>query len=313
MKPMLSARTADPKNEDPDHVWKFLSTLKYPVAASPKLDGVRAIVKNGVVLSRTLKPIPNEFTQQRFGRPEFEGLDGELIVGPWDAPDVYNTTHRAVMAHAGEPDVKFYAFDLYTLSNAGFKQRHAELIRWHKEVQHYCDQCHSTLHVEIVPHNRIDNVEVLSVYEDKIVEAGFEGIMIRSLDGLYKHGRATKKEATLLKVKRFLDSDAEIIGRYEMMRNTNEAEVDELGYTKRATNAEGLVPAGLLGGWHVQDIVTGVEFDIGSGFTMKDRDVFWRMNGSEIGSIIKYKYMPHGVKDKPRHPRFLGFRDEVDL
>ena len=36
-----------------------LSTLRFPVLASPKLDGVRAIVKDGVVLSRSLKKIPN--------------------------------------------------------------------------------------------------------------------------------------------------------------------------------------------------------------------------------------------------------------
>src|SRR5512139_310093 len=58
-----------------------LAGLPYPLLASPKLDGVRATVQGGVVLSRSLKPLPNRFVQARYGRPEFEGLDGELSCG----------------------------------------------------------------------------------------------------------------------------------------------------------------------------------------------------------------------------------------
>mgnify|MGYP005609938573 FL=1 len=46
---------------------------------SPKLDGIRAIVRGGVVMSRNLKPIPNPVVQERF--KHLEGFDGELIVG----------------------------------------------------------------------------------------------------------------------------------------------------------------------------------------------------------------------------------------
>ena len=68
MKPMLAAKT-DGKG------------LSYPLLASPKLDEVRALIINGVVMSRSFKPIPNAHVQELFGRPEYNGLDGELIVG----------------------------------------------------------------------------------------------------------------------------------------------------------------------------------------------------------------------------------------
>ena len=58
-----------------------ITTLKYPVIASVKCDGIRAIVKDGVVYSRTMKPIPSEVVQQKFGKPEYDGLDGELVTG----------------------------------------------------------------------------------------------------------------------------------------------------------------------------------------------------------------------------------------
>jgi hypothetical protein len=32
-----------------------------------------------------------------------------------------------------------------------------------------------------------------------------------------------------------------------------------------------------------------------------------------MGKVVKYKSQPTGVKDKPRFPVFLGFRDVVDM
>jgi len=32
-----------------------------------------------------------------------------------------------------------------------------------------------------------------------------------------------------------------------------------------------------------------------------------------MGKVVKYKSQPTGVKDKPRFPVFLGFRDKVDM
>ena len=89
---------------------KDLSTLHYPMYLSPKLDGVRAIVKNGVVYSRSGKPIPNKNVQRMYGH--YHGYDGELIYGsPTDA-NVYNKTVSAVMTEDG-PQVDFYAFDYW--------------------------------------------------------------------------------------------------------------------------------------------------------------------------------------------------------
>ena len=61
--------------------------LRYPVYAQPKLDGIRVIIKDGVVYSRSLKPIPNKHVQSLFGH--LHGADGELIVGDVTAQDVF--------------------------------------------------------------------------------------------------------------------------------------------------------------------------------------------------------------------------------
>ena len=64
---------------------------------------------------------------------------------------------------------------------------------------------------------------------------------------------------------------------------------------------------------NVKDIHTGVEFSIGSGFTEEQRREIWNKQVELIGSIVKYKYFEVGVKDKPRFPIFLGFRDKRDI
>ena len=67
-----------------------LDNLQYPVYVTPKLDGIRCLFKDGVALSRTLKPIPNKSIQvwaKQYAKV-LEGMDGELIVGPSTSPTV---------------------------------------------------------------------------------------------------------------------------------------------------------------------------------------------------------------------------------
>ena len=81
-------------------------------------------------------------------------------------------------------------------------------------------------------------------YEKEFLEIGAEGVMLRSPTGPYKQGRSTLKEGYLLKVKQFTDAEARVIGFDEKMHNANEADVGELGQTKRSSHAENLIPTG---------------------------------------------------------------------
>ena len=101
-----------------------LSKLQFPVIISPKLDGIRAIVKDGVVYSRTGKPIPNKYVQDLFSH--FNGLDGELIVGNPTDKNVFQNTTSGVMSIEGMPNVFYYVFDKWD-SPLQYKQRLALL------------------------------------------------------------------------------------------------------------------------------------------------------------------------------------------
>lgn len=277
-----------------------LKSLKFPCIASPKLDGVRALVRDGVVLSRSLKPIPNRHVQLLFGRPELEGLDGELIFGDPTHPEVYRNTVSAVMSIEGQPDVSFYVFDKW---NRDYP--YSEV--WHHLVYHM-----STVLIPVVG-REINSMEELDDCEALYLANGYEGVMLRDPQSPYKFGRSTAKEGYLLKLKRFADSEAEIIGFEELMHNTNEATINETGHTERSTKQEGLLPAGMLGALVVRDIVTGVEFKIGTGFTAEERLKFWNLRATLKGALVKYQYFPTGSKEKPRFPSFQGFRHRIDL
>jgi DNA ligase-1 len=137
------------------------------------------------------------------------------------------------------------------------------------------------------------------------------------LDGAYKLGRSTLKQGWLLKIKRFLDGEAEVIGFTEQLSNTNEKEINELGLSKRSSKKAGMVPAGRLGEFKVRELKTGVEFEVGTGLglTLEMRQQIWDNQASYLGKIIKYKHQPSGAKEngKPRFPVWLGFRHTDDL
>jgi len=276
--------------------------LKYPLLVSCKLDGVRALVINGVVVSRKFKPIPNKHVQKLFGRAQLNGLDGELIVGSATAPTCFSDTMSGVMSEDGEPDVVFHVFDDITKPDSCFVDR---LDRAYKKSL--------ANRVAYVNHRQVQTEEQLNIFEEAAVSDGFEGVMLRSPLGPYKQGRSTVKEAWLLKLKRFDDSEAEVIGFSELETNTNEKKVGRGGVSERSHRKAGMVGLTALGAFLVRDVKSGVEFSVGSGFTAEQRKDYWDTRSALVGKIVKYQFFPLGSKLKPRFPTFKGFRDPIDM
>lgn len=293
-KPMLAGKCED------------VSKLKFPVLASIKLDGVRCLKINGRLFSRTLKEIPNERVQTLFADVP-DGSDGELILGDPTAPDAYRKTVSAVMGENHDIDgLRYFIFDNFTYDHA-FVNRYNNLLSTISRD----NSCALVLH-----HNLCKTVEELNVLEEYLVGQGHEGIMVRSLYGPYKQGRSTTKEGYLLKIKRFEDAEAEIVGFEERMHNGNEAKTNALGRTERSSHQENLVGRGDLGALIVKGIngtYKDVEFNIGTGFNDAERKDLWERRMGLLGFPVKYKFFPLGSKDKPRFPVWLGFRDKRDM
>lgn len=303
MKPMLAADC------DGD-----ILNLKYPVLCSPKIDGIRCLVVDGKAVTRSLKPQPNKVLRELFSDAALNGLDGELVV-----PGVtFQETTSRVMGRSNDPEgVEWHVFDDVTEPNVTFADR---LARAASRIAALAlegpviQKGDALDRVRIVTHKTIRSSDELAAYEEVCLAQGYEGVMIRDPSGKYKHGRSTLKEGGLLKLKRFTDAEATIIGFEEKMHNANEAKTNELGRTKRSSSKDGLVPAGVLGAFILR-LPSGVEFNCGSGLNDFQRKKWWTpaYKAALTGKLVKFKYQAHGTDVAPRSPIFLGIRDESDL
>lgn len=275
-----------------------ITKLNFPLLATPKLDGLRCLKLNGKALSRKFKDIPNHHVRKLIETLP-DGLDGELIC----EGKTFNETQSLIMTEEGTPDFTYYVFDyVKTDLKTPYYQRMFDLTNL--DLPEFC--------YKLIP-EPITSMKELERYEEYCVNGGYEGVMVRSPNSPYKCGRSTVKEGYLLKIKRFEDAEAIVLGFEEKMHNNNEAKTDELGHTKRSSHKENLIPADTLGALLVKDVLTGIEFSIGSGFDDVLKKEIWYNRDRYLNKIVTYKYQPSGMKDKPRFPVFKGFRDERDL
>ena len=280
-----------------------LDKINFPVYVSTKFDGTRALVIDSVVYSRSLKPIRNKHVQRLFGKQEYDGFDGELVVGDIYAKDVFQKTTSGVMSEDGEPDVTFHVFDIFTNNTAPYKERLYEL-----NERLVLDQYASLVATEQRYVHTKD--ELLKLLEKERVKGG-EGLICRSPSGIYKYGRSTPKEQLSIKLKFFEAGEFEVIGFEERMHNTNEAKTNELGYTERSSCKENLIPMSTLGSLVLK--YGDSEFRCGTGFNDVQRKEIWENKESYLGKLASIRYMSVGQAILPRLPSFQGFRDKDDM
>lgn len=291
-KPMLAV------NFDPNQ-------LKFPVFATPKIDGIRCIKVSGQALSRTFKPIPNHHIRNLIEMYLPDGVDGELISGK-----NFQESSSAVMTRDGSPFFTYVIFDF--VINGDIAMSYEERMFYLNEMFMRLDAPAYKFVTALLPKPLL-NIQELQEYEESCVNSGYEGVMLRNPNGPYKCGRSTVREGYLLKVKRFEDAEATVIGFEELMHNANEATIDALGYTDRATCKENLQGMNTLGSLKVMDCKTNAVFSVGTGFDADQRKKIWSNRDQYLGKTITYKFQPHGVKDLPRCPVFKGFRDLIDI
>lgn len=281
--PMLAASTV-PNLED----------VEYPCYIQPKLDGIRCVAINGVAYSRKMKPIPNKYIQSKFAEYNLHGFDGELMVNGG-----FNSVQSSVMSEDGEPDFTFNVYD-YWDSELNYRNRLTTLAYGF-----------TVDFVDVVGTHLVANSAEAENKLQLFIDEGYEGAILRSFKGKYKQGRSTLKEGCLLKLKRFLDDEAIVIGFEERMQNNNVKEKDERGYSKRSSKKAGLVGADTLGSLAVQ--WNGVTFNIGSGFDDVQRKEVWENKDMYLGKLVTFKYQELTEYGIPRFPTFKGFRSEDDI
>lgn len=274
--------------------------LRFPMLASVKLDGIRGLSKFGSLLSRSLKPIPNNHIRELLS--QYPNLDGELIAGEPTDNAVRRLTNSAVRSIQGEPVIKYYVFD--DLSTDGtFEERLAILNA--RELPDFIIKVEQRL---------IHTQAELDDYYATVIEQGHEGLILRNPKSKYFHGRCSLKSQDSLKLKPFEDSEIEVTEVFEAMHNMNTSFTNELGRTARSSSQDGLVGNGMAGGFLGRDLKTGQVIKVAAGkLSHAERKWVFDNKDSVIGKIVTYRHMPINVKDAPSFARFICWREKFDM
>ena len=187
---------------------KHFKKINFPCWTQPKLDGVRMLSKifakkeNGsvsiwsrkgkdmIVLSKIQKEL-NSILR------EGESLDGEVYVHGWDFQRIVSAVKK------DRDDTNLLEYHVYDsphetktfeerFVNSDLKERilKTERIKW-------------------VPTVQVFNLEELTLYENNYINKGYEGLMARNTNSIYKF---KNRSYDLQKVKRFEDEEFKVIG-----------------------------------------------------------------------------------------------------
>lgn len=288
-----------------------LDKVKFPTIIMTKIDGVRALNVDGKLVGRSLKPFKNKKLTEKYSKPIYSGMEGELIAGnDPEAELLCNKTTSVVNTINGDANCKWYVFDWSHPDHIEkpYIQRYYALRDYLLEHRHEMED------VILVPYFIVSDKETIVSQFNTWVEEGYEGAIIRDPHGMYKQGRVTVKEGSYLRMKPSSDKEAIVLDFVEAMQNNNETKVNELGLTERSSHQDNKTGKGIVGSFICKDVTTGDTITVGAGkLTHEEREQIWLTKEEYVGKILKYTSMDSGVKDKPRFPRWISWRSEEDM
>lgn len=303
-----------------------LAQLRYSVIAQPKIDGVRAMNLYGALTGRSLEPFDGYGITDYWSKPDFQGFDGEMIVGNVPNADIRlcSLTTGAMGRFNGVtemPDLHWWVFDYVTPKTI--------MVPYLERYQMLTDRLERLAHPRIhqMPAVMVANAEEMEQVIFGHLDRNYEGTIVRSPTALFKGGRSTLKGQHLLRIKPWMDAEMLVTGLTEGETNTNPKKTNALGLSERSSAKAGKVPNGLVGsiqGTLLKDVVNpinkktifkaGLEITIGPGeMTKAESAEFFRSPSTIVGHIAKFKFMPYGSKDLPRQGTFVSLRLPQDL
>jgi len=290
-----------------------IKELTYPMLASFKLDGIRCIIKDGEMFSRSLKSIPNVKLHEKFRRlKEFTRteprlkplLDGELLARSITFNELSGTV-RALDREVPE-DMYFYLFD--SVINDKYDTKFLERTKQFTRLKSMYPDL-----IKIVEQKLVHTAEEAEAYFQEALLFGCDGLILHSLDGKYKCGRGTINEGIIYKMKPYLTFDAQIIDVIQSTKvNPNaEKKINELGRSVTSKKKEDRILINRACDFVVMHEGKS-ELKVSIAMTNEEKEFVWNNREVFIGRYIEYKGLMVGAKDLPRHPVYLRMRDDKD-
>lgn len=184
--------------------------LKFPCFAQPKLDGIRCLsyFEGGkvIMISRQGKQFKALSHLEKQLLPFFQNnshliLDGELYVHGESFQDIVSAIKRDKPSKVSHL-IEYHVYDIAD-DESDYVARNYILETKVKKIGG---------NVKVVPSYNLYNEEHIDVSWKRSTDDGYEGIMLRNKLGFYKFdGRSSD----LLKYKKFMDEEFEIVDAYE--------------------------------------------------------------------------------------------------
>lgn len=271
LKPMLATPMDKIKPEKIDWVSAF---------AQPKLDGHRAMFKDGVLYTRQGKELhmPHITTAIEDAGLGHLHLDGELYIHGMSLQEIGSLIKKY------RPEsvcVEYHVYDM--VSPLPFPQRIMNLL--HEGFPKF---------PTVTPLKPVQTVEVLSLEDAMALHAryrdeGYEGTMLRFSDDGYQDG---KRSRTLLKIKEFQDEEFRIVGYSQ-------------GKPYITANGDYQVPV-----W-ICETVDGKQFTVTAAGTMEEKDYQWRNREAYVRRMLTVKFHYYSSEGIPQLPVALRFREDI--
>jgi DNA ligase-1 len=281
-----------------------------PVAAEVKIDGVNGgFLNESGFTSRTGRPFANKVVTQFFSHPLLRGFNGELALGSLVDGKTCRRTTALVNSFSYNTNGEIptlYPFDYITEQTWRFKY-----VDRFKLLRDLIDKLPPELaeHIKPLPAVKLcKTIEEVWEFHDMVVRLGYEGTILRDANGQHKNGRSTEREGGFMRIKDPATSEALVIELIEAEENLNPALLDPMGYTIRSSHKENKFGKGMLGSFRC--LWRGKEILVSAGeLTHDERREIWETK-AWVGKEITFKYMPYGMKDLPRSPRFVTERKD---
>lgn len=254
-------------------------SIKFPCYVQRKYDGTRciAIPGNGL-FSRNRKRNPHmeHILEDLKMLPPSLILDGELYSTELTFQEIVGLVKRETQKPEDtvkQLKIEFHCYDI--VSDAPYEERLSRL-------QALFTRC-KFKYIRLVKTELCPGRDALKVLHDKYVAEGYEGIMLRNKDGLYKVGH---RSADLQKYKEFCDAEYEVIDFKE---------------------GEGLHKGCVI--WKCKDEKTSKTFMCAPKGTVEEKREWFRTGFSYIGKKLSVKFQELTDEGLPRFPIGIAFRD----
>lgn len=266
---------------------------KEVVIATKKLDGFRYtfIKKDGIGYNRSGLPVEGLVEIEEAFKDLPDGVyDGELIaIGDFkEAKDQYKATSKLARKKGEKRGLKFVCFDYIDNYDDFYRgiSTMACVSRKYK-LRMILDKANSEFieYAEVLYCDKYDEEKIMKL-ANKLTDQGEEGLMLNVAAAPYE----CKRTKTLIKIKKFYTCDLRVVD-----------------YTEAKGEMKGVLGALIVD-------YKGNRLNVGSGFSLAQREIFWEKRDELIGKIIEVGYREETSNEDGglslRFPTFKRIRDD---